>query len=114
MSCQLLVASASENGVAAFLHWQLTTGNSFVLAMTDVHPHSFDERIFYWIHQGGYPALFGVLLLCGVGLPLPEDIPLIAAGFFVQRGEFDLAVACICAWCGIIGGDCILYSLGRK
>ncbi|HWE02633.1 MAG TPA: DedA family protein [Tepidisphaeraceae bacterium] len=78
------------------------------------HPDSFDGWIFHWIHRGGCPALFGVLLLCGVGLPLPEDIPLIAAGFFIQRGEMNLALAAICAWCGIIGGDCILYMLGRS
>lgn len=76
------------------------------------------ERIEYWlagkIASGGYPMLFGVLLSCGLGLPLPEDIPLIFAGIFVQQGKFNLAIACACAWCGIIGGDCILYSLGRR
>lgn len=81
--------------------------------MTEVvHHHTFD--IYRWIRHGGYPALFGVLLLCGVGLPVPEDIPLIAAGILVEKGQFNLAIASLCAWCGIIGGDLILYTLGRK
>jgi len=47
-------------------------------------------------------------------LPLPEDIPLFFAGVFSQQGHMSLAMACIFAWCGIIGGDCMLYTLGRK
>ena len=81
-------------------------------------PLPLDERIFHLvhhaIHRGGCPALFGILLLCGVGLPLPEDVPLIASGFFIQSGDMNLALAAFCAWCGIIGGDCILYTLGRN
>lgn len=81
-----------------------------IIAAAEHHKHG---TIFHWVHHGGYPALFLILLSCGVGMPLPEDIPLIAAGILIQRGDFNLAIASICAWCGIIGGDCILYSLGR-
>jgi membrane protein DedA with SNARE-associated domain len=66
------------------------------------------------IQRGSYPALFGVLLCCGLGLPVPEDIPLITAGVLIFHGNMNVFIAGICAWCGIIGGDCILYSLGRK
>jgi membrane protein DedA with SNARE-associated domain len=78
------------------------------------HPQTLNGWIFHWIHRGGCPVLFLVLMLCGVGLPLPEDIPLIAAGFFVEKGDMNMALAAFCAWCGIIGGDCILYTLGRS
>jgi membrane protein DedA with SNARE-associated domain len=66
------------------------------------------------MHHAGYPLLFGLLLSCGVGVPLPEDIPLLLAGFFVAKGEMSLLPAAVCAWCGIIGGDCILYAIGRR
>jgi membrane protein DedA with SNARE-associated domain len=72
------------------------------------------NKVMEWIGQGGYYALFGLLFACGLGLPLPEDIPLTVAGIFVGSGHMHLAVAGIVAWCGIIGGDCVLYSLGRK
>ena len=64
--------------------------------------------------DAGYPVLFGLLLSCGIGVPLPEDVPLLLAGYFVADGKMNLFLAAICAWCGIIGGDCILYFLGRK
>lgn len=62
----------------------------------------------------GYPVLFGLLFSCGVGMPLPEDIPLLLAGYFVANGKMHLVIAAVAAWCGIIAGDCVLYSLGRK
>jgi membrane protein DedA with SNARE-associated domain len=62
----------------------------------------------------GYPVLFGLLLCCGMGLPLPEDIPLFFAGLFAAQGKMNLAIAAITAWFGIIGGDCILYGLGMR
>ena len=72
--------------------------------------------VFDWVqtHMAatGYPLLFGLLLACGLGLPLPEDIPLFFAGYFVADGKMNLELAGICAWCGIIGGDCCLYTLG--
>ncbi|MGE5611481.1 MAG: DedA family protein [Bacillota bacterium] len=67
-----------------------------------------------WMEAGGYLLLFGMLLSCGLGVPIPEDIPLTLAGFFVAQGKMNLAFASVAAWCGIIGGDCILYHLGSK
>jgi len=62
----------------------------------------------------GYPVLFGLLFSCGLGLPLPEDIPLLLAGYFVANAKMHLAIASICAWLGIIGGDVVLYNLGKR
>src|SRR2546423_1639566 len=57
----------------------------------------------------GYLVLFGLLFACGLGLPLPEDIPLLVAGALIGRGHMHWVTAGILAWCGIIGGDCVLY-----
>lgn len=72
------------------------------------------QTIDSWIEAGGYVALFGLLFLCGLGLPLPEDIPLLIAGALVANGKMHLVPAGIAAWCGIIGGDIMLYHLGKK
>jgi membrane protein DedA with SNARE-associated domain len=72
------------------------------------------DHVSAWISTGGYFVLFGLLFACGLGLPLPEDIPLIVAGALVANGKMSLLFAAITAWCGIIGGDCMLYMLGRK
>jgi membrane protein DedA with SNARE-associated domain len=76
--------------------------------------HHLDEYVIRWVSHGGYPVLFGLLFSCGLGMPLPEDIPLLAAGFMIWQGHFNPVLAGIFAWCGIIGGDCVLYHLGKR
>jgi membrane protein DedA with SNARE-associated domain len=83
-----------------------------VLAIVVAHLH-IREYVFHWMERYGYIGLFGVLFACGLGLPVPEDIPLVIAGVFVANGKMNLAVAAICAWCGIVGGDVVLYHLGK-
>lgn len=79
-----------------------------LLAMLD------PQRVEVWLQTGGYFALFGVLFMCGIGLPMPEDIPLIATGALIAHGHMALLPAAVAAWCGIIGGDLILYHLGKR
>src|SRR5690349_6136260 len=67
-----------------------------------------------WIEVGGPLIIFALLFACGLGLPLPEDIPLIIGGIAVAKGQMHLVTVGILAWCGIIGGDCVLYHLGKK
>lgn len=72
------------------------------------------ERVEAWVTWGGALVIFALLFACGMGLPLPEDIPLLIGGYFVGRGEMNLAVVGVLAWLGIIGGDCVLYALARR
>jgi membrane protein DedA with SNARE-associated domain len=72
------------------------------------------DNIQRWFHAGGYFVMFGLLFACGVGLPLPEDIPLLLGGYFIATAHWHLIYVAILAWCGIIGGDCCLYWLSRK
>lgn len=72
------------------------------------------EQVMSLLEAGSYLLLFGLLFACGLGLPLPEDIPLLAAGALAARGRMDLAIVAVAAWTGIIGGDCVLYFLSRK
>src|SRR5437016_5665336 len=63
---------------------------------------------------GGVIIVFLLLFACGLGLPLPEDIPLIISGAFLCTTPKTWAIVGIAAWCGIIGGDCIIYFMGRR
>jgi membrane protein DedA with SNARE-associated domain len=72
------------------------------------------EQVEGWFEWGGYFILFGLLFACGLGLPMPEDIPLLAAGYFIALGKFQWVPVAVVAWLGIIGGDCVLYSFGRR
>jgi membrane protein DedA with SNARE-associated domain len=61
-----------------------------------------------------YLAPFLVLLLCGVGLPLPEEVTLIASGLLVHQGQVDFyAVTAVCS-AAILIGDSVPFFLGRR
>ena len=78
------------------------------------------EHKLQWVLQAmdigkkGYVVLFALLFSCGVGVPIPEDIPLLVAGALVGSGHMQVVPAAALAWCGIIGGDCLLYYFGRR
>ena len=72
------------------------------------------DQVERWFEWGGYFILFGLLFACGLGLPLPEDVPLLLGGYFLALGQMHLVWVAIVAWLGIIGGDCCLYWLSRK
>ena len=57
---------------------------------------------------------FFVLILCGLGLPLPEDILLVLMGFLVHNGHGNITLALILGYMGIICGDSIVFTIGKK
>lgn len=67
-----------------------------------------------------FAAIVGVLFLSGVGLPLPEDIPLTLAGFTtsVQAGRSFVLVHYLMTFAivvvPILLGDLVAYALGRR
>lgn len=62
---------------------------------------------------GAYGLVLLVLLLCGLGVPLPEDVVLITGGFLVYQGSARLWAMIGIAFLGILGGDSIAFMLGR-
>jgi membrane protein DedA with SNARE-associated domain len=61
-----------------------------------------------------YAAILGILLVCGLGVPIPEDITLIAAGMLAALKSISLPGAFIAGFVGVLIGDCLLFFLGRK
>jgi len=61
----------------------------------------------------GYLAVFGMLLLCGLGVPVPEDISIIAGGIISGLGYTNVHLMCVISFFGVLAGDIIVYSLGR-
>lgn len=60
-----------------------------------------------------YSAIVGLLLICGLGVPLPEDITLIAAGILSSMGSISLWGAMAAGFFGVLAGDAFLYTVGR-
>jgi membrane protein DedA with SNARE-associated domain len=60
-----------------------------------------------------YSAIVGLLLICGLGVPLPEDITLIAAGILSALGSISMPGAIVAGLFGVLAGDAFLYTVGR-
>jgi membrane protein DedA with SNARE-associated domain len=63
---------------------------------------------------GAYAVVFGILIACGLGLPLPEDIPMLASGYLCWEGTMEPYAAFANAMLGVLIGDSMLYYLGRR
>ncbi|HZH04972.1 MAG TPA: DedA family protein [Myxococcaceae bacterium] len=61
-----------------------------------------------------YGAVFSVLVACGLGVPLPEDISLILGGFLAHRGAVNLQWMMAVGFTGILLGDSLIYLAGRR
>ena len=61
-----------------------------------------------------YLAVLLVLVACSLGLPLPEDVPLLTGGFLAHRGLASLWLMIPVAMVGVLAGDIVLFSLGRR
>jgi len=61
----------------------------------------------------GYAAVFGMLLLCGFGLPVPEDISLVSGGIISGLGYANVHVMVAVSLAGVLIGDSVMYNLGR-
>jgi membrane protein DedA with SNARE-associated domain len=68
------------------------------------------ELIGHW----GYVAIFVVVVLGNVGLPLPEETVLAVAGYLVWRGDLNLAVVLVVGVVSAVAGDNLGYWLGRR
>lgn len=71
------------------------------------------DALFNWIAQYGYPALFALLMLGIVGLPIPDETLLIFAGYLVFKNELRLMPTIATAFLGSICGITISYGIGR-
>ena len=56
---------------------------------------------------------FIVLLLCGLGLPIPEDVVLVTAGVLGQIDGRSWIEVSVLMYAGVLGGDIITFFAGR-
>ena len=62
----------------------------------------------------GYLSVAVVLLMCGFGVPIPEDIVLISSGIIcaISLGKVNLLIMLFVALFGVLAGDIIVFTLG--
>lgn len=71
------------------------------------------DAVFQWIASYGYGAIFLLLMLGVVGLPIPDETLLVFCGYLVSQGKLNREGAFFSAlagsWCGIS----LSYVIGR-
>lgn len=71
------------------------------------------ERLITIFTENGYVAVFIALMICGAGLPLPEDITLVAGGVIAGLGYANVHAMFALAMFGVLLGDCAIFLLGH-
>ncbi|WP_233143571.1 DedA family protein [Aggregatibacter actinomycetemcomitans] len=61
----------------------------------------------------GYFAVLFVLIICGFGVPIPEDITLVSGGVISGLGYANVHVMLLVSFFGVLLGDSTMYWLGR-
>ncbi len=61
----------------------------------------------------GYIALFGLLAIGIVGLPVPDETLMVLTGYFVSIGTFSYTTSLVVCFAGSMTGMIVSYSIGR-
>src|SRR4051794_7345124 len=72
------------------------------------------ENILHLIEQYGYLLVFFGVMVESMGVPLPGETILIAAGILAQRGHLNLWEVILFGILGAVVGDQIGYWIGRE
>lgn len=67
-----------------------------------------------FLEQWRYPAIFIVVVLGNIGLPVPEESVLAVGGFLAQRGDLRLPGVIAVGIVAAVVGDNIGYWVGRR
>lgn len=61
-----------------------------------------------------YIGLFLLLVGGALGLPVPEDIPLVLAGYLIHEQRVNPELTFLVCYAGALLGDIFIYAVGRK
>jgi membrane protein DedA with SNARE-associated domain len=75
------------------------------------------QKLFFYLSGlsgfTAYGAILGALLVCGLGLPIPEDVTLLSAGVLASVHNIRLPGAIVVGFFGVLAGDTFLFFMGR-
>ena len=63
--------------------------------------------------QYGYAAVFFVLVICGFGVPIPEDLTLVTGGVISGLGYTNSHWMVVVGMLGVLAGDGFMFVAGR-
>lgn len=65
------------------------------------------------VETAGYPGLAALILLENVVPPIPSELILPAAGYYVETGHFSYPLAVLAATIGSVVGALLIYGISR-
>lgn len=68
----------------------------------------------FLLSHGSIALIVLALIVAGLGVPVPEDIMLLAAGVLVHRGEVSYTGALIACAFGVMVGDTTIFLIARR
>jgi membrane protein DedA with SNARE-associated domain len=71
------------------------------------------EAVFGWVATYGYGALFFLLVLGIVGLPIPDETLLVFCGYLISKGKLSAPGTYLAALAGSCCGITVSYFIGR-
>jgi membrane protein DedA with SNARE-associated domain len=66
-----------------------------------------------FIASYGYPAIFSLLVLGIVGLPVPDETLLTLTGYLIFKGTLHFVPSFFCAFLGTVCGISLSFAIGR-
>lgn len=66
------------------------------------------------IERFTYPGIFLVLFVAGLGAPIPEEAPILAAGILASQNVIRWWLGLAVCFVGVLSGDIVLYWLGHR
>lgn len=67
----------------------------------------------FYVAQYGYLAMYGLLALGFIGVPVPDETLLVVFGGLTAEGHFDFWLALTVVYFGSLSGMLLSYGLGR-
>ncbi|MBN1589391.1 MAG: DedA family protein [Pirellulales bacterium] len=67
----------------------------------------------FLLDHGSYLGIIIFMILTGAGLPLPEEVAIVAAGILSSVGKLDPWLALSACLFGALAGDCVMYWIGH-
>jgi len=71
------------------------------------------DFVFQWVSTYGYEALFLLLMVGVVGIPIPDETLLVFTGYLISKGTLHSIPAYATAVCGSWCGISLSYGIGR-
>jgi membrane protein DedA with SNARE-associated domain len=113
---ETIVRLIKANKLRAFiiLFILITILSALVLLALEIHENLTIETIAGLIQKYGYITIFTLVMLGNMGVPVPEESPVVLAGYASQKLWLDYKVAVlVCIFSAVIG-DNIGYLIGRR